>query len=92
MSNLLDFCPKGSSRHEKECRESQAIWQEVFLVKIKKGPMNEGRFFIEEVVSEAYKKRVFFIPNSLFLTFHEISLSFSQKNMAGMAFEKPYLP
>jgi len=28
-----------------------------FLVKIKKGPMNEGRFFIAEVVSEAYKKK-----------------------------------
>ena len=49
---------------------------------------NEGRFFIEEVVNEAYKKSVFFIPNSLFLTFYEITLSFSQKNYGRHGFPK----
>lgn len=42
---------------------------------------NEGRFFIEEVVKEAYlQKRVLLIPKSLLLTFHAITLSFSPKN------------
>jgi hypothetical protein len=84
MSNLLNFCSKGTPLHEKECSEYPAIWQEknfrppqIGEEDFKKCPKPTKRILLAELLT----------PDSLLIT-DLFSFSIPKKAMAGITFRK----